>query len=100
MNPLTVLLRSHIAAIIGVSDRTVSDYLLQSKPGGRYEHNPVPAPTGYLDATAPRGWVPPEQCRPGLKPFWAPELASAWRAWRDTVPIRRRAGAPPARRVA
>lgn len=88
--PLGVLLRSNVADIIGVSDRAVSNYLLESRPGGRYERNPVPEPTGYLDASARAGWVPADQRRPGLKPFWSPDRADAWRAWRARVPARQR----------
>lgn len=88
--PLTVLLRSHVAVILGVSDRTVSDFLQQSKPGGRYHDNPMPEPAGYQDATSPTGWVPATERRPGLRPFWSPDQADALKAWRSGVPARRR----------
>lgn len=97
---LGFLLRSHIADLLGVDDKTVSDYVAYSQPGGKmiggvwrenpYVEDPVPSPAGYLDSKAPNGWVPPEERRPGLRPFWWPNARQDWLAWRERHPARDR----------
>jgi hypothetical protein len=87
---LNILLRSHIANLLGVDPKTVSDYLDDSKPGKPYANDPVPQPRGYISAASPTGWVPPEQRGPGMRPFWEAGSESAWRAWRERHPARNR----------
>jgi hypothetical protein len=87
---LTILLRSHIAALLGVSPKTISDYLEDSKPGQKYADDPVPQPEGYVSADAPEGWVPPDQRGPGMRPFWNPDSRKDWLAWRERHPSRMR----------
>jgi hypothetical protein len=87
---LNALLRGHIAELLGVDAKTVSDYIEDSKPGGKHAGDPVPEPAGYLDSRAPGGWVTPEQRRPGLRPFWNLESRGEWLAWRERHPPRMR----------
>ena len=48
-----------------LSGKTVSQYLVESKPGGRYAEHPFPAPAG----------------RVGQWPYWLPEQEPAIREW-------------------
>lgn len=89
-NPFTMLVRSQIARLLGVNAKTVSDYIEQSKPRGTLAADPVPEPAGYLDSAAPDGWVPPDERRPGLRPFWLPESRQQWLDWRARHPARMR----------
>ncbi len=99
MGPFNVLLRSHIAELLGVDRKTVSDYIEDSKPGGKYADDPVPEPVGYLDSQAPEGWVPADQRRPGLRPFWSPESRQDWLSWRQNHPARDHTARRAARRA-
>jgi hypothetical protein len=94
MQSLNFLMRSHIADLLGVDDKTVSDYLHDSKPGGKYADDPVPEPMGYLDARAPEGWVEPAGLRPGLRPIWSPDSRAEWQRWRANHPGRDRRRTP------
>lgn len=43
-----VLDRAAVAALIGVRPKTISQYLVESKPPGRYQDHPFPTPDGYI----------------------------------------------------
>ncbi len=76
---------------------TISAYLRDSRPGGRYQDTPIPAPT-YDNDTAVRS---------GQHPRWIPEegetladLEQRLRAWFASRPVRGRSRtAPPTTRV-
>ena len=53
------------AALLDVEPKTVSQYLTESWPGGRYEQHPFPAPDDRLDRA----------------PCWHPGRADEIRAW-------------------
>lgn len=53
-----------------LGQKTVSQYLVESAPGGRFEKNPFPAPHGHL----------------GNRPFWLPEQEAAIRDWARSRP--------------
>ncbi len=40
--------RQAVAALIGVQPKTISQYLTESRPGGRYASHPFPKPDGYI----------------------------------------------------
>lgn len=92
--PFNILVRSQIARLLDVDDKTVSDYIEDSKPGRRCADDPVPEPAGYLDARAPDGWVPAAERRPGLRPFWHVDSVTQWQAWRERHPARTRTRTP------
>lgn len=45
--------------------KTISQYLVESKPGGRYERHPFPRPNGYI----------------GKSPWWALDRAGEFVVW-------------------
>jgi hypothetical protein len=80
--PLDILDRAAVARLIGVEPETISNYLNQSKPGGRYADHPFPEPDGYV----------------GRSPGWRPERANEIRAWADGRPGQGVGGGQPAHR--
>lgn len=83
---INILVRSQVAQLLKVKPKTISDYISWSKPGGKFADDPVPQPVGYLDAAAPDGWVPPDQRRRGLRPFWDADSKQQWLDWRERHP--------------
>jgi hypothetical protein len=79
---LDVLDRAAVARLIGVEPDTVTNYLNQSRPGGRYERHPFPEPDG----------------RPGGRPLWKGDRADEIRAWAESRPGRGAGGGQPAHR--
>ncbi len=49
-----MLNRAAVAALIGLKPKSISQYLTESRPGGRYEQHPFPAPDGTI-GRAPGG---------------------------------------------
>lgn len=62
-----IMTREQVGELIGggVSGETVKAYQKQSRPGGRYERNPFPAPDGYFNRA----------------PYWLASSADKIRAW-------------------
>lgn len=64
-----------VAAIIGKAQgldgpmrpKTISQYLTESRPGGRYEKHPFPKPNGYI----------------GKSPWWAKGREPEFVAWQN-----------------
>lgn len=75
------LARVDVAALIGARPDTVSRYLTRSRPGGRYETDPFPAPDG----------------RAAGGPWWRPERAEEIRAWCERRRDRSGVGGRPSR---
>lgn len=50
-----MLTRDDVAEILGIKPKSVSQYLVESKEGGKYELHPFPAPNDYV----------------GRSPWWA-----------------------------
>jgi hypothetical protein len=73
-----VLDREAVAAILGVRAKTISQYLVESRPAepgedrpaGRYVSHPFPAPDGYI----------------GRGPWWRRDREAEIRAWADARP--------------
>jgi hypothetical protein len=65
-----VLSRQAVAVILGVQPKTISQYLVESKAGGRYATHPFPAPDGYI----------------GRGPWWRRERESEIRGWAAARP--------------
>lgn len=63
-----VLDTTAVGELLGVKPKTISQYLLESKQGGRYADHPFPAPHG----------------RVGNSPYWLPEQADEIRQWDAT----------------
>ncbi|MEU2169596.1 hypothetical protein ACH47V_26450 [Micromonospora chersina] len=57
--------REAVAVLLGVEPKTISQYLTESRPGGRYAQHPFPAPGGRL----------------GRAPWWHPGRADEIRDW-------------------
>lgn len=74
-----VLDRATVGKILGVRAKTVSQYLTESRPGGRYEQHPFPAPSGYI----------------GRSPWWACERVDEIRYWDAARPGRGVGGGRP-----
>lgn len=68
---LPILDRSAVAELLGVAPKTISQFLVESKPGGRYAEHPFPAPDGrigrgpYWLATRRKVIVEWDESRPG-----------------------------------
>lgn len=62
--------RSAVAAILRIKPKSVSQYLTDSKPGGRYANHPFPAPDGYV----------------GRGPWWRREREAEIREWERARP--------------
>jgi hypothetical protein len=60
-----ILDRTAVGALIGMQPNTITIYLRESLPGGRFESNPFPAPDG----------------RVGGAPWWLPSRADEIREW-------------------
>lgn len=60
-----ILDRRAVADLLGVTPATISNYLYQSKPGGRYADHPFPEPDD----------------RAGRSPVWLAERADEITAW-------------------
>lgn len=65
-----VLDRAAVAALIGVRPKTISQYLVESKPPGRYQDHPFPAPDGYI----------------GRGPYWLRRREQDIRKWAESRP--------------
>lgn len=73
-----VLDRTAVAEILGVQPKSVSQYLVESRPAdpevgrraGRYATHPFPAPDGYI----------------GKGPYWRLERAAEIRTWAASRP--------------
>lgn len=48
VNDLPILDRSAVAELLGVAPKTISQFLVESKPGGRYSEHPFPTPDGRI----------------------------------------------------
>jgi hypothetical protein len=57
--------RDAVAALLDVEPKTISQYLTESRSGGRYERHPFPAPDGRL----------------GRAPWWYTGRADEIRDW-------------------
>jgi hypothetical protein len=51
-----VLDRARVAQLIGVRPDTITIYMQQSRPGGRYEKTPFPAPDPDLSIGGSKVW--------------------------------------------
>jgi hypothetical protein len=67
MEGAPVLTRDAVAKILGVLPKSVSQYLVESKEGGKYASRPFPAPDGRI----------------GRSPWWQPSRETEIRAWAD-----------------
>lgn len=74
-----MLNRTDVAAILGVSVKSVSQYLVESKEGGRYETNPFPRPDGRI----------------GSGPWWLPKRKAEFLKWKAARPGRGVGGGRP-----
>jgi hypothetical protein len=63
-----VLDRAAVAALIGVRPKTISQYLVESGPEGRYADHPFPAPDGRI----------------GRGPYWLRKREKEIRKWAET----------------
>jgi hypothetical protein len=78
---LPVLNRDAVAALLGLKPKSISQYLTESRPGGRYERHPFPAPDGTI----------------GRAPWWHPKREDEIRAWAAARPGQGAGGGRPAR---
>jgi len=82
-----MLNRQAVAAILGeatgadrpLKDKTVSQYLVESREGGKYEKHPFPTPDGYI----------------GRGPWWRREREQEIRDWAAARPGRGKGGGRP-----
>jgi hypothetical protein len=75
---LPVLKREEVAALLGIKPKSVSQYLVESKEGGKYEKNPFPAPDDYF----------------GRSPWWAEDRADEILKWAAKRPGQGAGGGP------
>lgn len=73
--------RTAVAALIGVKPKSVSQYLVESKPPGRYAKHPFPMPDGYI----------------GRGPWWRVERTAEIKEWAANRPGRGAGGGRPRR---
>ncbi|MFB6392708.1 hypothetical protein [Polymorphospora lycopeni] len=78
---LPVLDRKAVAELLGLEPKSISQYLFESRPGGRYEHHPFPAPDDRI----------------GRAPWWRPERADEIREWAANRPGQGAGGGRPRR---
>lgn len=76
-----VLDRTDVAAILGVKPKSVSQYLVESRPPGRYAKHPFPPPDGYI----------------GRGPWWRRDRAEEIREWAAQRPGKGVGGGRPRR---
>ncbi len=62
--------RTAVAALIGVQPKTISQYLTESREGGRYAKHPFPAPDGHI----------------GKGPWWRREREQDIKTWAAARP--------------
>jgi hypothetical protein len=62
--------RTAVAALIGVQPKTISQYLTESREGGRYAKHPFPMPDGHI----------------GKGPWWRRERERDIKAWAAARP--------------
>jgi len=60
-----VLDRAAVAALLGVQPKTISQYLVESRPPGRYANHPFPAPSGHI----------------GRSPYWDRDREDEIKQW-------------------
>lgn len=63
-----VLTRDTVAKILGVLPKSISQYLVESKEGGKYAGHPFPAPDGRI----------------GRSPYWVVAREREIREWADS----------------
>lgn len=73
--------RTAVAELIGVKPKTISQYLTESREGGRYAAHPFPAPDGYI----------------GKGPWWRVERADGIKQWAAERPGQGKGGGRPRR---
>ncbi len=73
--------RAAVAALIAVKPKTISQYLVESKEGGRYADHPFPTPDGYI----------------GRGPYWLRRREQEIRTWSETRPGQGAGGGRPRR---
>lgn len=71
--------REAVAAILSVKAKTVSQYLVESRPPGKYADHPFPKPDGSI----------------GRGPWWKREREQEFRDWAAARPGRGRGGGRP-----
>jgi hypothetical protein len=79
-----VLDREAVAAVLSVKAKTVSQYLVESRPPGKYASHPFPKPDGYI----------------GRGPWWRREREQEFRDWASSRPGRGRGGGRPRKKTA
>lgn len=72
--------RAAVAAFLGYSVKSISQFLTESREGGRYFDNKFPAPDGYI----------------GRGPWWDKDRKPEFLAWKARRPGQGRGGGRPA----
>jgi hypothetical protein len=72
-----------VGAILGVKPKTISQYLVESNPGGRYASHPFPTPHGRI----------------GNSPYWLPGQTDEIRQWDATRVGQGKGGGRPRKNV-